>query len=363
MKALVLEAPERLVYHSGLPDPRIEQPTDVIVAVHRAGICGSDLHPYLGRESTAAGTIPGHEFVGEVVAVGSRVEHLRTGDRVFSPFTTSCGDCFYCRRGLSARCPQGQLFGYLPPEGTAESCEGLQGAQAEFVRVPLADSTLLPLSPSLSPEEALLLGDNFTTGYFCAKSASIKPGDLVAVVGCGAVGLCAIVAARFFQAADVIAVDPVAARQRRAQELGAKPALPEQAVASVRDLTDAKGSLGADVVLEAVGSPAAQKLAFQLVRPGGTIVAIGVHTSEHFAFSPTAAYDKNLTYRAGRCPVRSLLEEVVPLVEAGELNIPTASVVTHPRIPLCKGPAAYRMFQERRDDCVKVLLDPGCAPS
>ncbi len=363
MRALVLEGPERLVHHSGLPDPRIEQPTDVIVAVHRAGICGSDLHPYLGRESTAPGTIPGHEFVGEVVAVGSRVEHLRTGDRVFSPFTTSCGDCFYCRRGLSARCPRGQLFGYLPPEGTAESCEGLQGAQAEFVRVPLADSTLLRLPSAFSPEEALLLGDNFTTGYFCAKSACIKPGDLVAVVGCGSVGLCAIVAARFFQAVEVIAIDPVASRRRRAQELGATPAPPEQAAGCIRELAGAKGRPGADVVLEAVGSPVAQELAFQLVRPGGTIVAIGVHTSEHFAFSPTAAYDKNLTYRAGRCPVRSMLEEVVPLVETGELNIPTASVITHPSIPLSDGPAAYRMFQERRDDCVKVLLDPTCTPS
>ncbi|HHK41165.1 MAG TPA: alcohol dehydrogenase [Planctomycetaceae bacterium] len=363
MKALVLEGPKRLVYHNGLPDPRIEQPTDVIVAVHRAGICGSDLHPYLGRESTAAGTIPGHEFVGEVVAVGSRVARLQIGDQVFSPFTTSCGDCFYCRRGLSARCPRGQLFGYLPPEGTAESYESLQGAQAEFVRVPLADSTLLRLCPSLSPEEALLLGDNFTTGYFCAKSASIQPGDLVAVVGCGAVGLCAIVAARFFQAVEVVAIDPVASRRRRAHELGALPALPELAATCFCDLTSTKGRPGADVVLEAVGSPAAQELAFQLVRPGGTIVAIGVHTSEHFAFSPTAAYDKNLTYRAGRCPVRSLLEEVVPLVEAGKLNIPTASVVTHPSVPLREGPSAYRMFQERRDDCVKVLLDPTCTPS
>ncbi len=358
MKGLVLAGVERIEYDTDLPEPRLEQPTDVIVAVRRAGICGSDLHPYFGRESIAWGTIPGHEFAGEVVAAGAEVSRFRVGDLVFSPFTTSCGKCFHCQDGLSARCEHSELFGYRPVETTAASAEGLQGAQAELVRVPLADSTLLELPDYLSLDDAVLLGDNFTTGYYCASLGEIRSDGLTVVIGCGSVGLSAVVAARSMGAAQIVAVDPVADRRHRAAELGADACAPEEAVDFVLDSSSGRTRAGADSVLEAVGSPAAQQLAFALVRPGGVISAIGVHTAEQFAFSPTAAYDKNLTYRAGRCPVRSVLAELMPQIESGRLAIPTKQVITHRSVPLQEGQRAYEQFSTRAENCVKILLDP-----
>lgn len=358
MRGLILEGVEQIVFHNDLPEPRIEHPTDAIVAVHRAGLCGSDLHPYFGREPIAWGTIPGHEFAGEVVEAGSDVRRFRVGDRVFSPFTTSCGECFYCRDGLSARCRRGELFGHRPPGTQGGSEGGLQGAQAEFVRVPLADGTLHKIPEWLSLEEAILLGDNFTTGYYCASLGQIRDEALVAVIGCGSVGLSAIVAARWLGAATVVAVDPVAARRKRAAELGAESVTPDEAIDRVMESAEPTGKTGADSVLEAVGSPAAQALAFQLVRPGGTIATIGVHTAEHFAFSPIAAYDKNLSYRAGRCPVRSLLPHILSALEAGKLVLPTSYIISDAHVPLRQGAEAYRRFGERAGDCVKLLLDP-----
>ena len=168
MRGLVFEGVERVAFQAVLPEPVMEKSSDVIVSVERAGICGSDLHQFHGRERVAAGTIPGHEFVGEIVAAGSDVTSLREGDRVFSPFTTCCGHCFFCQQGLSARCDSWQFFGYQPPEGVVDEGRGIQGAQAELVRVPLADTTLVKLPSAMSVEEGMLLGDNFTTGFFCA---------------------------------------------------------------------------------------------------------------------------------------------------------------------------------------------------
>ena len=358
MRGLVFEGIERVVYCQHLPEPAIEQPGDVIVSVLRAGICGSDLHQFHGREPVGSGTIPGHEFVGDVVAVGSGVVAFRVGDRVFSPFTTCCGHCFFCQYGLSARCDSWQFFGYQPPTGVDDGGRGLQGAQADLVRVPLADSTLKKLSPTISIEEAMLLGDNFTTGFFCADQAGIQRDGVTVVLGCGAVGLSAIVAARHMGAETVVAVDGVASRRSRAAALGAAVASPDEAVDLVRQLAGLSGRGGADSVLEAVGTPAAQQLSFQLVRPGGTISAVGMHTADQFAFSPADAYNRNLTYRAGRCPVRSYLDRLVRDVEAGRLKIPVQQIVTHNCVPLGDGPSAYRMFSQRDDDCVKVLLDP-----
>jgi len=339
-------------------DPEIQSDSDVIVAVHRAGICGSDLHQYHGRERVRPGTVPGHEFFGEIVAAGKRVTRFRTGEQVFAPFTTSCGQCFFCRDGLSSRCARGQLFGYLPPVDETDSGRGIQGAQAEFVRVPLADSTLLHCPAGLSAAEALLLGDNFTTGFFCADQAELRPDGITVVIGCGAVGLCAVVSARFLGADTVIAVDPVESRRRRAAELGATAASPEDVPDLVAELASPAGRVGADSVLEAVGSPAAQRLAYDLVRPGGVISAVGVHTSGQFAFSPAAAYDRNVTYKAGRCPVRSCLDRLLILVQNRECPIPVEQIITQHRVPLSQGDQAYRMFASRSKDCVKILLDP-----
>ena len=358
MRALTLRGVEMIQLENDVADPVIESDSDVIVAVHRAGICGSDLHQYHGREQVRPGTVPGHEFVGEIVAAGRSVTRFRTGEQVFAPFTTSCGECFFCRDGLSSRCSRGQLFGYLPPVEETDSGCGIQGAQAEFVRVPLADSTLLQCPAELSAAEALLLGDNFTTGFYCADRAELRADGITVVIGCGAVGLCAVVSALFLGAETVIAVDPVASRRHRAAGLGARAASPEEVPALVAELASRGGKLGADSVLEAVGSPAAQQLAFDLVRPGGVISTVGVHTTREFAFSPTAAYDRNVTFKTGRCPVRSYLDRLLMLVQNGEFTLPVEQIITQHRVPLSQGDQAYQTFASRSGDCVKILLDP-----
>ncbi|HEY2722486.1 MAG TPA: alcohol dehydrogenase catalytic domain-containing protein, partial [Chitinophagaceae bacterium] len=165
-------------------DPVILQPSDVIVKITMAGICGSDLHVYHGREAGLdIGTVMGHEFTGVVEEAGKDVKRFKKGARVLSPFTTSCGECFYCRIGLTCRCENGSLFGWV------QNGHGLHGAQANYIRVPMADNTLLPVSADLNEKKALLLGDVFSTGYFCADNAEIKSGSTYVVIGCGPVGL------------------------------------------------------------------------------------------------------------------------------------------------------------------------------
>lgn len=174
-----------------LPEPAVLEPTDVIVKSRLAGLCGSDLHPFFGREiGLECGTVMGHEVVGEVVDRGDAVRQFDIGDSVFAPFSTSCGGCYFCQNQLPSRCVSGQLFGWV------QDGRGLQGCQSEFVRIPLADGTLMKQPPGLSDVSALLLGDNFSTGYFCAEMAEVRSGGRYAVVGCGTVGLLSIVVAR-----------------------------------------------------------------------------------------------------------------------------------------------------------------------
>ena len=357
MHGLLLQGTEQIEFHRDLPEPVIESATDVIVRVERAGICGSDLHQYHGREQVAPATIPGHEFCGEVVAAGADVRRWRVGERVFSPFTTCCGGCFFCRSGLSARCDRGQMFGYRDP-GSQLNSGGLHGAQADLVRVPLADHTLMAMPEPLSAAEAILLGDNFTTGYYCASRGQIDPAGVTVVIGCGAVGLSAIVAARFLGAEQIVAVDLVTERRRRAAQLGATAVSPDEAADTVKSQASRDGRGGADTILEAVGLPPAQQLSFSLVRPGGTISSVGVPSTDRFAFSPVDAYDRNLVFAAGRCPVRSCLDLLLPEIQAGRLTIPVAQIVTEEAVPLAAGAEAYRRFASRSQDCVKLLLQP-----
>jgi threonine dehydrogenase-like Zn-dependent dehydrogenase len=349
MKALIWQGKEDVRCES-VPDPRLEADNDVIVAVEQAAICGSDLHVYHDREKGLdPGTILGHEFVGLVAEQGSRVRQFRKGDRVCAPFTTSCGSCFYCAKGLTSRCRRGALFGWV------ENGRGLNGGQAEAVRVPLADSTLVRIPEGVETEEALLLGDVLSTGFYCADRGEVRGGDLVVVLGCGPVGLMSILGARERQAAAVYAVDWVPERLALARRFGSHtlPLDEGDPVEAIRERSDGRG---ADVVLEAVGSPAAGRLAVDLVRPGGVISTAGVHTEERMAFSPVEAYDKNLTYRSGRCPARRYMERLLPLVQ--ERAYPLSDLFSH-RMTLADGPKGYRLFAAREDGCTKVLLTPG----
>ena len=327
-------------------DPEIQQPTDAILKVTMAGLCGSDLHLFHGREvGVDQGTVMGHEVVGEVVAVGGDVNKLKVGDVAFAPFTTSCGNCFYCQSGLTARCIHGQLFGWR------EQDQGLHGCQSEFVRVPLADGTLKKKPHGLSDVSALLLADNFSTGFFCAEMADISPEKTCVVIGCGTVGLLSIIAAKHLGAEKLYAIDPVPNRRKEAEALGAIALTPEQAVAAIADATDQRG---ADSVMELVGNPAAQQLAYQVMRPGGTMSVVGCHCTPNFAFSPIDAFDKNLTYRTGRCPARHYMDKLTDRVADGEFEID--SFVTH-HFSVDQSVQAYDVFSNRKDGCVKAVFE------
>ena len=348
MRALTFQS-EREVAVETVDDPRLDTPLDAIVRVQLCAVCGSDLHVYHGREK---GIDPhcamGHEFLGEVVEVGSGVSQLKPGQRVVSPFTTSCGSCDFCRLGLTSRCQRGQLFGWVS-DGV-----GLQGSQAEYVRVPLADSTLIPLTDELDDREALLLGDVLSTGYFCAEQASIQKGGCWVVVGCGPVALCSILAARELGAERIFAIDRVPERLALATAFGAN-ALNFETQDFRGEIFEATQGRGADAVLEGVGNATAHRSALDLLRPGGVLSVVGVHNEPQFSFSPTEAYDKNLTYRVGRCPARRLAGELSPFAARHASSL--RQLWTH-EMPLDDGAKAYRIFDEKRDGCIKVALKP-----
>ncbi|HXU44686.1 MAG TPA: alcohol dehydrogenase catalytic domain-containing protein [Thermoanaerobaculia bacterium] len=356
MRAVSFEGIRRVAV-SVLPDPEIEDPGDAVVAVRAAGVCGSDLHVYRGLEvGLDPGTAMGHEFAGEVVAVGSAVRGFRPGDRVASPFSTSCGDCPACRRGMTARCRRGRLFGWI------SGGRGLGGAQAELIRVPFADSTLVAMPEGLPFDLAVLAGDVIATGFFGAEQAGAAPGASIAVVGCGAVGLMAILGARELGAERIFALDAIPERLALAEIFGAEPisvAAPGSDSHNSADpalrINEATAGEGVDGVVEAVGSAESTRLAYAIVRAGGAIAALGVHNEPTFALTPGQLYDKNLTYRAGRCPVRIYLERLLRLADARRSEV--ARIISH-RLPLAEGPRAYDLFDRRAEGCTKVVLSP-----
>ncbi|MDP4261774.1 MAG: alcohol dehydrogenase catalytic domain-containing protein [Bacteroidota bacterium] len=346
MQALTFGGKE-IIEYSTVKDPGLLHPSDVIVKITMAGICGSDLHIYHGRETGLDhGTVMGHEFTGIVEEAGADVKKFKKGARVLSPFTTSCGECFYCRIGLTCRCEKGNLFGWV------EKGHGLHGAQAGYIRVPMADSTLLPLSADLDEKKGLLLGDVFSTGYFCADNAGIKPSAVYAVIGCGPVGLMTILAARHLGAETLFAIDVIPERLAIAKQFGAIPLNPSLTDVKEEILNHTHGR-GADAVMEVAGSDKTLKLAIDLIRPGGTISSAGVHTAKYFSFSPGEAYDKNLIYKSGRCPARyyaeKLLKDEVPQRYAIE------DIITH-QFSLEDGAKAYEVFDKKMDNCIKAVL-------
>ena len=344
MKAVTFEGPFK-VEVKAVPDPAVQQPDDVILRVSSSAICGSDLHAYNGRIPTpVTGWVMGHEYVGEVAEVGGAVSRFSPGDRVVGAPYASCGECFYCRRGWPSQCMKQQHFGYGM----------LPGAQAEYLRVPYADSTLEKVPDGLSDERAILAGDVLSTGYFAAERGEVRPGDVVVVVGSGPVGLCAQMCARLFEPKVVIAIDSVPERLEMARRIGSLPVDmgSEDPGAVIREHTERRG---ADVVLEAVGNRDSLRSCFQYVRPAGTISAVGVYSEAEFPVPMFQAYLRDLTFRIGACPVKNYMAKLLRLIEEGKLD-PTV-VLTH-SLPLDEAPRGYDIFAGRKEGCVKVTLKP-----
>jgi threonine dehydrogenase-like Zn-dependent dehydrogenase len=374
-----------------VPDPEILDPEDVILRVRLTAICGSDLHLYGGFiPSMHEGDVLGHEFLGEVVAAGRAVSTLAEGDRVVVPFAIACGRCSYCRRDLWSLCdnsnPNARALQYLYGGGGAglfgysHLYGGYAGGQAEYVRVPFADVGPVKVSPELTDEQALFLSDILPTGYMAAENADVRPGHVVAVWGCGPVGLFAIKSAFLFGAERVVAIDTVPERLRLAREqLGADTIdfLEEDVNEALRERT---GGRGPDSCIDAVGLEAhgagslgarydrvktrawlatdrlqALRQAIVACRPGGTVSIPGVYGGYLDKVPLGAAFAKGLTLRMGQTHVHRYMRPLMQRVEAGQID-PTF-VISH-RLSLDDAPGAYEMFRSKEDGCTKVVLRP-----
>src|SRR5438270_2581478 len=326
-----------------VPDTRVINPTDALVRVTRACICGSDLWPYKAMEPSENGVVMGHEAIGVVEDVGKDSRKVKRGDFVIMPFAWSDGTCEFCAKGLQTSCVHGGFFGN----------DEVAGAQAEAVRVPLADGTLfaLPvgkddvLMPSL-----LTLSDVMGTGHHAALAAKVAPGKIVAVVGDGAVGLCGVIAARRLGAEQIIILGRHADRIALAREFGATDVVSErgdEAVERVRELTN---GVGVHSVLECVGLDQSMNTAVSIARPGGAVGRVGVPQDETMPASRPAFY-KNITVRGGPAPVRAYIEELLPDVLEGRIE--PGRVLD--RVTGIDGvPDGYRAMNER--EAIKVMI-------
>lgn len=349
MKAIVLRE-IGAVQLEDAAEPRVEDPGDAVVRITTAGICGSDLHIIHGRDpGIRMGTIMGHEFTGVIAETGAEVKDLLPGDRVVAPFTTNCGECFYCLRELPARCIRSQGFGFI-----TESGSGLHGAQSEYVRVPLASSTLMKIPAEITDEEILFLGDIFSTAYSCAENAAIQKGDVVVIIGCGPVGLLCVQSARLFEPSVIFALDTVDYRLEKARSFGAIALRPDHPHLADQVLQATEGR-GADAVLEAVGSTLALDLALRLVRPGAVISIAGYHTENSYSLPIQYAYTKNLTLKIGRCNAGHYMRKLLPAVMKKQL--PLTEIITH-SLPLREGVRGYEIFSRRLESAIKVVLKP-----
>jgi alcohol dehydrogenase len=346
MRGIVFHGP-RDVRVETVPDPRLHDRRAALVRVTRASICGSDLHVVHGVVPSEPGVVMGHECVGIVEEAGADVRRFRKGDRVIVPGVLGCGDCEPCRRGY----PVGCLTFFNKVYGLSSE---LPGGQAELIAVPNADVNLWPTPADLSDEQVLFLTDILPTGYYAVENARIQPGQVVAIVGCGPVGLFALLSAQLFGPATVLAIDRVGYRLERARTYGAVAidASKEDVLQRVMEATDGQG---AHAVIEAVGAPETVHLAFELVRVGGTVSVVGVLIQQDFAFPMGTAFMKDLTFRVGLVNVPRFIPTLLPLIRSGRLD-PTA-LISH-RLPLADGERAYALFDQREDGCLKVALQP-----
>jgi len=311
-----------------------------------ASICGSDLHILHGETPIQPGAPIGHEFVGTVEAVGQDVRRFRAGDRVVAAFFVACGDCFLCRRGWYAQCEVKGTFGH------GEYFGGLGGGQAEYVLVPRADLTLERIPDSVTDEQAIFVGDALATGYFGAERAEIRPGDTVAVIGAGPVGLCAIMAANLFGPARVFAVDSISERLALAAQLGAIP-VDISKVHPVQFLKSQTDDHGVDSSIECVGEVSAVETAVNCLRGGGTCSMVGVPSVIEWPFPLLTAWMTDLTFRVGWCNVHLYMRPLLDLIAAGKLH--PEQIISH-RMRLDQALEAYLLFESRQ--AIKIVLKP-----
>jgi 2-desacetyl-2-hydroxyethyl bacteriochlorophyllide A dehydrogenase len=344
MRAVTFQAPME-VRVEDRPDPVLESPDDAIVAIEASGICGSDLHIYHGRVKMEPGFTIGHEFVGRVVEAGDAVTRVAVGDRVCGCFHTACGTCFYCMRGIYQKCERVRVFGH------GQALGALPGTQAERALVPMANLTLRPVPHGVADDVALFAGDVMGTAYHAVQCSAIRPGDSVAILGLGPVGLCAVQLAVAAGAGPVLAVDTVDARLEVARSFGAVPVhlTEEKPRDLVRSLTEGRGVAAA---IDAVGHPDALDLAIRLARNAGTVVAIGVY-AEPCQVHMGVVWIKGLTLRTGQANVIGHVDRVLGMLAAGTLD-PTPLVTHH--MSLDDAPDGYAVYDRR--EALKIVLRP-----
>jgi threonine dehydrogenase-like Zn-dependent dehydrogenase len=371
------------------PDPTILHPRDAILKVTTCAICGSDLHLYEGLIPTMErGDILGHEFMGEVVALGVDVHDLQIGDRVVVPFNLACGACFFCTRGLTALCDRSnpnasmaeKAYGYAASGlfGYSHLFGGYAGGQAEFVRVPFADVGALRVPDGLSDEQVLFLSDIFPTGYMAAENCGIQPDDTVAVWGCGPVGQMAIKSAMLLGAREVIAIDRFPERLELARTQGAT-VLDYEKSDVLGELKERTHGRGPDACIDAVGMeahghgldywydrvkqavklqtdrPTALRQVIQACRKGGVVSIPGVYGGIVDKFPVGAAFNKGLTLKMGQTHTHRYMKMLLAHIEEGRVD--PSFVISH-RLRLDEAPDAYAMFQKKEESCVKVVLKP-----
>jgi 2-desacetyl-2-hydroxyethyl bacteriochlorophyllide A dehydrogenase len=344
MRAVTFQAPQE-VRVDERPEPQLSARDEAIVSIEASGICGSDLHIYHGRVKLEPGFTLGHEFVGRVLAAGEDVTRVGVGDRVLGCFHSACGKCFFCMRGAYQKCDAMRVFGHGALLG------GLQGTQAEQALVPAANMTLRKVPDGISDDVALFAGDVMGTGYHAVQQANIEPGDSVAVLGLGPVGLCAVQVALAAGAGPVLAIDSVAPRLDMARTFGATPVhLTEDSPRdAVRAATEGRG---VDAAIDAVGHPDALDLAVRLARNAGTVVAIGVY-AEPCRVHMGVVWIKALTLKTGQANVIGHVDRVLGMLARGSLD-PTPLVTHH--MPLEEAPQAYAIYDRR--EALKIVLTP-----
>ncbi|HEY6672386.1 MAG TPA: alcohol dehydrogenase catalytic domain-containing protein [Solirubrobacterales bacterium] len=344
MRAVTFQAPGE-VQVDDVQEPELLAADDAIVRVQATGICGSDLHIYHGRVQIEPGFVIGHEYVGEVVAVGDEVTRVEVGDRVLGTYGTACGECFFCRREEFHKCDEARVFGH------GQALGSLQGAQAELLLVPHANLTLRKVPEGLSDEVALFAGDVMGTGFHAIDSRPLAEGETAAILGMGPVGLCAVQAAMAAGASEVVAIDTVEDRLQMAESFGATPVhLTEQDPRTeVKKLTEGRG---VDLAVDAVGDPEALDLALRLARKAGTVSITGVY-AERAEVHMGVLWIKALTLTSGHANVIKHLDPVLELLSAGKLD--PAPLVTH-HMKLDEAPDAYRAYDNR--EALKIVLSP-----